>query len=135
MGCAKDVVLEFVRCINDKDLDRLAAKMTEDHLFIDAGDARHEGRAFMADAWKTYLSWFPNYGITVERVFERGDVVGLFGRARGTYAVGGQLLAENSWDVPAAWLAVVEGGRVKHWQVYAENQPAVEIMKRCGAPR
>jgi hypothetical protein len=29
----------------------------------------------------------------------------------------GKVLAENKWQTPTAWLAVVEGGLVKQWRV------------------
>jgi len=36
-----------------------------------------------------------------------------------------ELKAENRWETPAAWRAVVEGGLVAEWRVYTDNE-------RCG---
>jgi hypothetical protein len=45
-------------------------------------------------------------------------------------AADGKLLPENRWRASAAWLAVVEEGRVKQWRVYADNKPAYDILAR-----
>ena len=55
-------------------------------------------------------------------------MVGLFGTAQGTYSVNGKLVSENHWEIPAAWKAVVQGGRVSEWRVYADNEPVWKIM-------
>jgi hypothetical protein len=46
--------------------------------------------------------------------------VAVFGSASGTYNGRRGLVPENRIGMPAAWKAVVEGGKVKHWQVYAD---------------
>lgn len=56
-------------------------------------------------------------------------VFALFGTARGTYEVDGQLLAENKWEVPAAWKAVVRDGLLAEWHVFAENYKTVKMIK------
>ena len=35
---------------------------------------------------------------------------------------------ENFWEVPASWLAVVQGGLLAEWRVYADNQPLRKLM-------
>ena len=122
------VALAFVEKINRHDVEDLAALMTEDHVFVDALGARVQGREAMRKAWIGYLRWFPDYTISCTEVLEKGDVVALFGTARGTYSVGGQLLPGNSWEVPAAWKAVVRGNLVAEWRVYVDNDPAHRIM-------
>jgi limonene-1,2-epoxide hydrolase len=60
------------------------------------------------------------------------SVVVMLGKARGTYSTDGTLKAENRWETPAAWRAVVEGGLVAEWRVYADNEPMRELMRRAG---
>jgi hypothetical protein len=55
----------------------------------------------------------------------------VFGAAGGTIATNGELPPENKWRTSAAWLAVVEDGLVKKWQVYADNKPVYEIMAKA----
>lgn len=122
------IALSFVEQINRREVEGLVALMTEDHVFVDALGARVQGREAMRKAWSGYFGWFPDYTITCTDVLEKGEVVALFGAARGTYSVGGKLLPENRWEVPAAWKAVVRGDRVAEWRVYADNEPARRIM-------
>ena len=32
------------------------------------------------------------------------------------------------WEVPAAWRAVVQDGKIAEWRVYADNQPLRKLM-------
>jgi hypothetical protein len=66
--------------------------------------------------------------VSHEEVLGTGQIVLLTGSARGTCAAGGTLPKENSWQVPAAWKAVVRDGQIAQWHVYADNQPARKIM-------
>jgi hypothetical protein len=34
------------------------------------------------------------------------------------------------WRTPAAWLAVVRGGMVLEWRVFADNKPVYEILAK-----
>jgi hypothetical protein len=71
----------------------------------------------------------PDYKVSHEEIFAMGDVVAVFGTARGTFvAPGGTAKKENFWEVPASWKAIVREGKVAHWQVYADNQPIRKLM-------
>jgi ketosteroid isomerase-like protein len=123
-----DVAMAFVAKINAHDVDGLVALMTPDHLFVDALNNSFLGAEQMRQGWKFYLSMFPDYAIEVTDEFDRGEVVAMFGKARGTFAVNGKLARENFWEIPAAWKAVVKDGRVAEWRVYCDNEPARKIM-------
>jgi hypothetical protein len=70
--------------------------------------------------------------VTHEEVLGDGKVVAVFGAAGGTIAAGAggsAALPENGkWRTNAAWLAVVENGLIKKWQVYADNKPVYDIL-------
>lgn len=123
-----DVALAFVAKINAHDVDGLVGLMTPDHLFVDALDTKFRGADQMRQGWKAYLALFPDYAIEVTDECEHGDLVAMFGRASGTFAVNGKLARENYWEIPAAWRAVVREGRVAEWRVYCDNDPARKIM-------
>jgi len=123
-----DVAMAFVAKINAHDVDGLVALMTPDHLFVDALNNSFGGAEQMRQGWKFYFSMFPDYAIEVTDEFERGGVIAMFGKARGTLAVNGKLTRENFWEIPAAWKAVVKDGRVAEWRVYCDNEPARKIM-------
>jgi ketosteroid isomerase-like protein len=125
---ALDVVSGFVEAINRHDVDRLAALMTEDHCFVDGLGEVVRGREPMKRGWVGYFGWFPDYCIRVDEVLSKGNTVGLFGTAQGTYSVNGELLPKNHWEIPAAWKAVVQRGRISEWRVYGDNEPVWKIM-------
>lgn len=47
-----DTVLAFLDAINAHDIDRLAALMDEDHLFVDSLGQSVQGREKIRTAWK-----------------------------------------------------------------------------------
>jgi ketosteroid isomerase-like protein len=122
------VVEEFVRSINDHDVEGLFGLMHEDHVFIDAHGVEARGARLVRNAWKEYFEWFPDYKLVVERVLERGSEIAVFGLASGTY--GGGESRDRFWMLPAAWRAVVEDGLVKEWQVYCDTKVVYDIMER-----
>ena len=63
---------------------------------------------------------FPDYTIRVETIVGQGEVVAVFGSASGTYNGKRGLVPENKIEMPAAWRGVVQNGKVKRWQVYAD---------------
>lgn len=125
-----DTVLQFLERINRRDPDRLAELMTEDHLFIDSLGQAVRGRDKMRAGWRAYYAFCPDYWVSHEAIMQNGNQVAVFGAAGGTIAANGRLLPENKWRTPAAWLAVVEGGLVKEWRVYADNKPVYDIVAR-----
>jgi ketosteroid isomerase-like protein len=114
---------DFVHAVNAHDLEALVALMSEDHLFVDAEGNEFRGRDAMAEAWRGYFEWFPDYAIEVERTVSALGVVGFFGYASGTYAQNGR-----HWRLPSAWLAVERGGRVAEWRVYCDTRLPAEIV-------
>lgn len=56
-----ETVLQFMDCINQRDVDKLAELMTEDHVFIDSlGNSVH-GREKMRAGWRGYFALCPDY--------------------------------------------------------------------------
>ena len=125
-----DIILRFVEKINRHEPEGLVALMTEDHLFMDSAGNQVQGKEKMLSAWQGYFVMMPDYHIQVEKIFDSKDEVVLLGIARGTYAVGGRLLKENQWEIPAAWRGVVQNGLVKEWQVYADHSVVWKLIER-----
>lgn len=118
-----DAALQFVGAINAQDVERLAALMTEDHRFVDSRGDVIDGMETALQGWNGYFRIVPDYRIYVRQTLCNGETVVLLGTARGTYTTDGRLHAENVWETPAAWRAVIREGRVAEWQVYADNEP------------
>jgi hypothetical protein len=71
----------------------------------------------------------PDYTIAVEEILSDGPLVMMLGVAEGTYSPDGQLRAENRWQTPAAFRALIEDGKVAEWRVYADNEPIRQRMR------
>jgi ketosteroid isomerase-like protein len=127
------VALAFEKRINAGDIDGIVALMPPDGVFIDSIGARITGHANLHQAWTAYFRMVPDYRISHSEVFSQGATVALFGEARGTFTHDGLMHKENAWSMPAAWRAVVEGGRIRVWQVFADNEPIRQIMRRVQA--
>jgi ketosteroid isomerase-like protein len=124
-------VLHFLDRINQRDADKLAELMTEDHLFIDSLGQSVCGREPMRAAWQHYFSFCPDYTVSHKEIFSSGNLVAVFGEAAGTIAADGKLSAENNWRIPAAWRAMVQNGLLKEWRVYADNKPVYDIIAKA----
>jgi len=123
----------LVEAINAHDPAAIVALTTADHRFIDSLGNRIEAEK-LAAAWQGYFRMVPDYRIVVTRWIADGDTVVALGTASGTFASDGTIRPENAWSTPAAWRAAIRDGKVAEWQVYADNEPIREIMRR-GGPR
>ena len=123
----KEIALDFVNAINAHDADRIVSLMTHDHTFVDAY-GNSASREAMQQGWPGYFSWFPDYLIEIEDVLMSGNTVVLLGYAGGTHL--GKITPDNKnhWRIPAAWRVVIESGKVKVWQVYADSKIPFDIM-------
>ena len=130
-----ETVLEFIRAINARHVDKIVGMMTPDHQFTDSLGNEIPSRRAMRDAWLGYLEMVPDYAIDVEEVVENGTTVVALGKASGTYSPDGCLDPRNRWSMTAAWRATVSGDRIHRWQVYADNQPLRRLMRRHGKDR
>lgn len=113
-------VQSFVKAINGADLKALRELMSNDHVFVDAAGRESAGADRMIIGWRAFFESYPEYWIMIDRSFADGDEVALFGEAGGKWSVAGKVLAE-SWRVRAAWLAVVEAGRIKRWSIFCDT--------------
>jgi predicted ester cyclase len=129
---ATDVVRAFIAAINRRSPSEIADLMAADHSFVDSGGRIESGRESMTAGWSAYFRMFPDYRIEVEWILDDGTVVAAFGSASGTYAGRRGLVAENRIEMPAAWKAVVEDGKVKLWQVYADWTEGTRIIAEDG---
>jgi hypothetical protein len=92
-----------------------------------------QGSERLKQAWIAYLKMMPDYHIEIREIYGSGRTLVLLGEASGTYTVDGNLKPENFWKVPAAWRAVVVGDKILEWQIFADNEPVRQIMKREGS--
>ena len=125
------VAEQFVAAINAHDVTHIASLMTADHRFIDSLGDVVEGRDTMRERWKVYFGMVPGYKLDIRHRFVTEDgtrVVMLAGKASGSYHSKGLRRPNSLWSTPVALRAVVRGGHVAEWQVYADNEPIRQLM-------
>jgi ketosteroid isomerase-like protein len=123
-------VLKFINAINDADIIEMEKLMSDDHLFIDSGGGRYQGKDIMIQGWITFFTMFPDYKIEVIDITENDSIIGVFGYASGTYEGLKDETNSNFYRIPAAWKVILNEGKIKHWQVYCESKRIEEIVKR-----
>ena len=128
------VVLAFEKKVNAGDADGIVALMAADGMLIDSMGAKITGQDNLRRAWTEYFRMVPDYRISHTEVLQSGTTVVLMGEARGTFTNDGLLHRENGWSTPAAWRAVVEGGRIRAWQIFADNEPIRQMMRKLVPP-
>ena len=123
-----NVVKAFIAAINRRGLSELSSLMAEDHTFVDSGGTIQSGRENMMAGWREYFRMFPDYEVQVDYILQDRDLVAVFGSASGTYNGKRGLVPENRIEMPAAWKAIVENGKIKLWQVYADWTEGCKII-------
>jgi ketosteroid isomerase-like protein len=128
-----DVMKAFVAAINQRNCAGISDLMTEDHTFVDSAGRLESGRENVTAGWREYFRMFPDYTILVETIVAEHGLVAVFGSASGTYNGKRGLSPENRIGMPAAWRAVVQNGKVKRWQVYADWTEGTRIIAEDNA--
>jgi len=128
-GINEKIVRDFVDAINDHNVDRICALMTDDHEFIDSQGNEVVGKEKMRAGWIGYFRWFPDYKVEVTDFFLGHNTVAAFGFASGTFQ-GRREREENHWRLPASWKAVIKNGKIYLWQVYADSKIPFDIINR-----
>lgn len=146
----KKIVLNFIEAINRHDVEEIYDLMTDDHKFIDAHGNEVSGRDIMKTGWAGYFDKFPDYLIETNDIFmkpaqeaiqtgkanlkvklfyNRNDYIVAFGFASGTYKGIKTEDNKNHFRIPACWKSIVEGGKIKLWQVYCDTKIPYDIIE------
>lgn len=121
----RDAVVAFVDAINARDVDRIAALCSDDHLFIDAhGNATDASR--VAAAWAGYFRFMPHYGVRADAILCEGADAAIFGEAWGS--LDAEDATRRAWRRPCAWRARVTDGQIRLWQVYVDTKPVFDLL-------
>ena len=123
-------VLSFIEAINTHNLEQLTDLMTDDHIFVDTLGRRMSGLEEIREEWRKFMDVFPDYKVTVADILQKENVIGIIGRASGTYTLKGKQVSNGHWEIPAAWKAIVKDGRIAQWQIIADFEPVRQIKAR-----
>ncbi|HNW98940.1 MAG TPA: nuclear transport factor 2 family protein [Bacteroidales bacterium] len=122
MANDNDKIIEFVKHINNHNVEEIAAFLSDDHCFIDAYGQNIIGKDKMKKAWEVYFDWFPDYVINISEIIAGSQCTAMFGYASGTYKGAKDKMNSNYWRLPSAWKIIVENNKIKHWQVYCDTK-------------
>jgi ketosteroid isomerase-like protein len=125
-----NVVLRFEELINSRRAEEVCSLLTPDSVLIDSMGNRTEGASKLLSAWTGYFKMVPDYTISHSEILASGELVAVFGSAKGTFTKDGNLRKEDYWETPAAWRAIVNNGKIALWQVFADNEPIRAIMRK-----
>lgn len=127
---AKDTIIDFVKQVNNHNVEGIANLLCDDHTFIDAYGNGISGKDEMKKAWEVYFEWFPDYVISISEIITGKHCTAMIGHASGTYK--GIKNESNSyyWKLPAAWKIIVEGDKIKLWQIYCDTKIPSQIMEQ-----
>jgi ketosteroid isomerase-like protein len=114
-------VESFIDCINRGDVDGLGQLMSEDHRLVVLDEEPVVGRDHNIDAWRGYFSSFPAYVIHPRALAAGEGRVAVLGTTTGSHLC---LADEEEARLTVIWLAGVEDGKVRSWQVIEDTLPA-----------
>jgi ketosteroid isomerase-like protein len=106
------IVNAFNHCINNQDVEGLAALMSEDHTFIDRDGSSHGPKSHMVKGWKQFFEMFGLYKNTFNQIMADGDKV---------FVLGFAYWSEKEPYDPVIWTAKIENNLIAEWRVYEDS--------------
>ena len=111
------VVLKFIDCVNDRNLDALNSLISEKVVFIDIRGRVYREPGFM----EGYLKEFPDYKIHVQHALEGGSGVAIIGQTSGSH-----VSPEIEANGVLVWTAEIESGLITEWRIYSSHEYATQ---------
>ena len=108
------LTLKFNEHINNRDLDGLAALMTDDHAFVDTANHAIRGKLRCLEAWRGFFTSFPDYRNEFDLLVVEDDKVSVVGRSH---------CSDVRLNGPALWVARASAGKLAEWRVYEDTAP------------
>jgi ketosteroid isomerase-like protein len=118
-GDAAATVAAFIAGINARDVDALAALMTDDHELVVFGEPPLRGRDANVEAWRGYVSSFPAYVISPHQVVDQGGgVVAVLGHTTGSHL---GLSDDEERQQTLIWVGEVVDGKLGSWRLIEDT--------------
>lgn len=108
-----NAAMKFNEKINQRDIEGLAALMTNDHTFIDSDGTAVRGKSVMKAGWKEFFQQYPDYKNIFTSVTTQNDMAVMVG------------YSSCSWkplNGPNVWTAKVQESQISEWRVIWLNQ-------------
>jgi hypothetical protein len=107
-------VMKFIDCINRGDIDGLDALITDQHTLHVFNETPLIGRSAIIEAWRSYVSSFPDYVIHPHEFSEANEGVAVLGHTTGSHL---GLPDHEERQITLIWFARVEHGRLRLWRL------------------
>jgi ketosteroid isomerase-like protein len=117
--------IAFVDCINRGDLDTLGQLMSDDHALQVFEEPPPCGRTRNVEAWRGYVTSFPDYVIYPHRVAADGDRVAILGHTTGSHVA---LSDQQEEKRTLIWVAETDGRAVRSWRLTAHTEQNRHIL-------
>ncbi|MGH9216003.1 MAG: nuclear transport factor 2 family protein [Acidimicrobiales bacterium] len=111
-------VLSFIDCINRGDVEGLGNLMTADHQLVVLDESPLAGRAGNVEAWKGYVSAYPEYVIYPRHLVADEARVAVLGTTTGSHL---GLPDADELKLGVIWLAEVTDGALSRWQIVEDT--------------
>jgi hypothetical protein len=128
----KEILYHFVNVINEHNVTEMYPLMDDDFIFLDAWGGKSIGKDQMKKGWEGYFKMFPDYKIEIVDIYFDKNRIAVFGFAGGTFENKRTETNENYWRMPAAWQVEVINGKIKLWQVCADQKKVIDILEKNG---
>jgi ketosteroid isomerase-like protein len=125
----KEIFYDFLNAVNEHNIGKIYSLMDDEHIFFDAWGGKTIGKDEMKNGWEGYFKMFPDYKIEITDIYFDKNKVAAFGFAGGTYEGKKTEADGNYWRVPAAWQVEIINGKIKLWQVCADQKKVIDILE------
>lgn len=113
------IAVRFNDCINGRDVDGLAALMSDDHRFVDAEANAVTGKPACLEAWRGFFDQFPDYRNVFVLLTAADGVVTIVGYSE---------CADPRLAGPALWTATIRDELVSEWRVHQDTPETRAIL-------
>jgi ketosteroid isomerase-like protein len=111
-------VMEFIGCVNRRDIDGLRARMTDGHTLHVFDEEPVSGREALVEAWRGYFASFPEYLIHPHEYVYANNGVAVLGHTTGSHL---GLPDDVEREQTVIWFARVESGRLRLWRLLEDT--------------
>ncbi|NOX17885.1 MAG: nuclear transport factor 2 family protein [Chlorobi bacterium] len=117
---SKKIVKDFLRAVNDNNIQAMESLLAEKHAFIDSNENEIAGRAKVIKMWKRHFENVDAYSVAVDKMFGKEGCVVFTGEVSGF--IRDKNSAEKFWRLPLSWKVKIENGKITQWQVFEDAQ-------------
>lgn len=126
MQSFSDITLAFVQAMNQHDLEKMAALLSDDHVFTGAYGEQAKGRESVLKGWAEYFEAFPDYSFELEEVLLAPNGTMIHGWSTGTSLAA--VRTGRTFRVPSVFRIKIKDEKIQHWRIFTDTMLPSEIL-------